>query len=98
MPSKEQIEFEQKLEEVHKNFKNLRRRAFLIWVGYMAVTVPLILLLLMKFYPSVGLVVLIMNLLCSIVLMFNCLKRWNELEAEQRRLLMEKAPVERMRF
>lgn len=98
MSEKERLEYEARLAELNLRFRRYRRRSKIIWLCYNVAAVPLIYFLLMKANMPLGLTVLIISTLASFVLLFNSLKDCYRIEAEQVRLLMEQAPVERMRF
>lgn len=91
-------EYEQKLEEVHKQFKKIRLKVRLIWVLWMLVTGFVCFCFIFGWDPAVGIAVFVFDLLASYVVMQSRLKFWKRAEMRQEDIIREQAPMGGFKF
>lgn len=95
---KAQAEFEEKMAAMHKRYKKIRWRIRLIWLIYTAVSLTLLILFLMPRNIVIFWAAVFLSFTGSVVLMSFRLKLWQQQEKKQEELLIEQAPVGRIRL
>ena len=96
MNTEAQKKFDEKLATLHKRYQKLRWRARLIWLAFTVV----LLIVLLIFVKNIATFATIFGIctLFSLSAMTFTLKNWREEEGEQERVLMDSAPVEKIRL
>lgn len=95
MNDKKWEQYQQRVDDLHKKYKKRRWLARLIWLAYFVPTTALILWLVgLPFSIPVA----VFNLMMSFVVLSQNIKSNLRIEAEQERLLMDEAPMGKIRY
>lgn len=84
--------------ELKRQYRRIRLRIFLVWLGYFAVSTVLLRLVVYSWRMDVGVGTLVFNTVVSVFMMLFAINRRLKEEQAHRQALVEQAPVGRMQL